>query len=333
MQRKELDSYVNRIMELNLTNWTDSPIEKIGPIINELIYFLYWKSNGGTKTTKKHIISQALLRNFAIQPKKSHVRVNGIEELKLTDDWMFCLPPKNKHFWQQRIENFFNFIEDHGADALRHFSKQLDSQNSSVLIAYNVNPLSTSKETTMRLLLALYLAMHIMRQRVAERNYLISNADFLDEMKSLTAALFFHVWTWCKVESSTFVVPIRTVVTLKLGDAMEYIFPITPKLALFVSLSNWDSYLLARYIQDEIRVKAGGASAMESGLINSSEKVGQQKFMIQNGTTSYTLYHSNSRLSGRVKNEDFVFDAEIFSEVTDIIKKSYPLHVVSEEVL
>lgn len=338
----ELTPYVKEIMKLDLVNLAEFSIEQIQPIINEVIDFLYQNREGGSRTDKKHIVSQSLLRNFAQEPK-THVYVEKVEDIEdydvlnpvRTDNWIFCLPHSNKDFWSQEIEIFFNPIEDGGANALTHFRKQMDLEDPSKLIEYNVNPLQTIEETRMRLILSLYLAMHIERQTVSKRTSPISDEEFLNEMKILTTSLFFHVWTWCKVDNPTFVVPIKSpIVGLNFytqeKPLYEYVLPISPTLALFVAVENFRSFIPLEYAYDKKRETDPTYEhvGLESALVNSSEKVGQQKFMIQTGETSYEVYHSNSRL-GELKHRDYTFSHDIFRRLTNILKEVYPVHVSS----
>lgn len=332
MKKNQLKPYINQIRQSVVTYPSKVEVSTSGVevIIERLIDAIYAdRSTKGSPSPRKHVISQSLLKKFSHDELKETVHVNGYDKPVEIWNWLFCLPEENQNLWSQDIEVFFNFMEDHGSDALNEYITAFDSDISKLTTKYT-NPLASYKEVESRLLFSLYLAMHLQRMEVFENNEVISDEDFLNEMKRITSSIFFNVWTWCKVSSATFIVPVRSVATFTSGNQKEYLFPVTPTLALFLSRSNWDSFLFNRYIWDDIRVKAGGVSAMESGLINSSEEVGQQKFMIQNGPTSYMHYHSNCRLQGIVTKEEFVFSAEIFSERTETkIKKDHPLYIKS----
>lgn len=328
MKLEELDPYIIQIRELNLVSLAEVSSKNIQPIIDKLIDNLYKKREGGSSlTAKKHIISQSLLKNFAPNRKNPKVNVNGYLGLKKTDGWMFCLPQEKQDFWTQDIEIFCNFIEDHGAKALTHFQNQMDGDPAD-LVTDHVNPLASIEEIRMRLLLALYLAMHIERQVVSKIDQPLCDQRFLNEMKLLTADLFFCIWTWCKVSKPTFVVPLNSIVKINFSSSFEYILPISPTLALLVAAKLFPSFIPLEYAFDDKRNTDSSyeRAAEESALLGSSEQSGQQKFMIQNGPTSYKMYHSNSRL-GTIDSREYSFSHEIFLRLTGKVKEVYPTYI------
>lgn len=333
---EHVESYAKRIKkihnEVGTYNFTSQDIESIVSDFIQSGYSFAQESKGN----KKHVISRSLLKNFTIAELGSNSVLvhesNGTVIPRNIDNVIFCLPKERKNNWSSKMEDFFSFTEDQGKHIIDHFSKEIlgDFKN---LLEINTKPLQDVREIKIRLLMSLYVAIHLIRGEIRKNGVILSDEKIISLLIVHTSTLFTYVWQWCKTKNPVFIIPIEQTVTVTRsslsGEVMEYVFPIMPNLSLFIAKENFDSFAMHAYIFGELE-PGDSITTSESGIFNSSEQTGQQKFFTESEKIgTYISYHSNERVVDVVEETIFYSKGkDIFATLNDKLSIVYPYHVL-----